>query len=537
MCALEEERYREQVRHELEEERFRADVRKELETRPPGPSAKHVGDEPAGKASQLVRDGEQFVWGKGAAPVPEPVSQPVARPLLPRPGRPGIWWLLASLLLVAGITLVIVALLQRSGSAAGASLELALTAGGPIAELRPPDWRPEDLATDDYVISPDGAVTSRPGRGLATFEDWKAAFETPPPVMERLFPEELSLAELQARYRTNPPDPALPRMRLAAGASTAPTTPATPDPVNGVNGEDGVNGVNGVDEVNEVNGIDPSAIGDVGASMSGLLRFVPARSWIVVGLDKARLAGSPTLSRLRDLLARGLGETSPLSTIGGSGLLSEASELVYASALDRGDGGDPDDEFIVVGTTSQGERIRELAVAAGARLDDGVLTSLVLPGGQSVLLEPGRFAAARGMGPAMLAARASGGMLSEGTLSSMLLRVAPRASVFVVMRVQAAQTTDLNRLITGLGRAEVLGATIEVGAQVGATLHLTFPDAVTATDVLAGFENKRAELVGSPEGVMLRRVVVSLEGARVTLALNMSEAELAGLFAGAGLEE
>ena len=109
--------------------------------------------------------------------------------------------------------------------------------------------------------------------------------------------------------------------------------------------------------------------------------------------------------------------------------------------------------------------------------------------------------------------------------------------MFAVLRVQPAQKADLDLLIRGLGRAEVLGATIVVGAQIGATLHLTFPDPSAAAEVLAAFESKRAELAGTPEGVVLGRVSASIEGAWVTLALSLSEAELARLFAGADFAE
>ncbi len=548
--ALEEEQYREQVRHELEQERFRAEVRTELEARPSDPPVEADEVEPAGKALaedltesgsapiQVVRDGEHFVWDQ-AAPAPHP--EPAPRAARARPGvsgRPVLWWLAASLLLVVGITLVIVALLQRGGAPARAALELTLSAGGPIAELRHPDWKPEDLATDDYVISPDGAVTSRPGRGLGTFDAWKAAFETPPPIMNNPFPEQLSLAELRTKYQGSPPDPALPRMRLSATEAPPPTiepSPAAPGQQEAERDRAPDRGAPPVGRADGLDGLEPLPAGDLGASMSGLLRFVPARASVVVGLDKARLGGSASLLRLHGALARSLGETSPMSSIGGGGLLDASGELVYAGALD---GGDLDEEFVVVGATSQGERIRELALAAGARLDDGKLTSLVLPAGEWVVLEPGRFAAARrGIGPAMMAARASGGMLTEGNLTSMLLRVAPAASVFAVLRVQPAQKADLDLLIRGLGRAEVLGATIVVGAQIGATLHLTFPDPSVAAEVLAAFESKRAELAGTPEGVVLGRVSASIEGAWVTLALSLSEAELAGLFAGADFDE
>lgn len=510
----------------LEEERYRAKVRAELEAEL---AARAGGEAPRGAASQRVHEGEAFVWTEAPpepgtdvdrpalAPPVRPVSSaaapapakpapraaevvPVAR--APRPPRVAPWWTLAALLLAGGGTLLVLGLSKGGGAGVGAGgrdrVDLALKASGPVAEIARPPWDPGQLATDEYRIDEAGRVTSVPGRGLDSFEAWRAAYQTPPPVMRELFPERPTLPEIEARGEERPPAEGAPRMLLRAR-----------------------------DE-----GPGPSA--GMGAALDDLMRVVPPQAWMVIGVARAGVARSPALVRAHAELARQLGAMSPLSAIGGRELLLGTERLVYAAVLD---GVDAEEEFLVSAATADSGRVRDAALAAGATVNAGVFEWLALPSGEGVIVEAGRFAAARPRTtPSMIAARAGDSVGWAGELGPMLRRVSAASAIFGVVHTRNADPADMERALPGLGRVRVVGASVDVGEAITARLNLELGDMTEATNLLAAFERARAGVdPGSPQAGLIARITPSIEGAVLTLTLTLAEYELAALGREAGL--
>lgn len=509
----------------LEEERYRAEVRAELEAEL---AARQGGEAPRAAASQRVQEGEAFVWTEAppepgtdverpalAPPVRPPPSAAAAAPAkpaprvpepapvgrAPRPPRVAPWWALAALLLAGGGTLLVLGLSKGGGAGAGAGgrdrVDLALKASGPIAEIARPPWDPAQLATDEYRIDEAGRVTSVAGRGLDSFEAWRAAYQTPPPVMRELFPERPTLPEIEARGE-RPPAEGAPRMLLRA--------------------RDG--------------GAGPSAA--TGAALDDLLKVVPPHAWMVIGVARAGVARSPALIRAHAELARQLGDMSPLSAIGGRELLLGAERLVYAAVLD---GVDAEEEFLVSAATADSGRVRDAALAAGATVNAGVFEWLALPSGEGVIVEAGRFAAARPRTtPSMIAARAGDSVGWAGELGPMLRRVSAASAIFGVVHMRNADPADMERALPGLGRVRVLGASVDVGESITARLHLELGDMTEATNLLAALERARAGVdPGSPQAALIARIAPAIEGAVLTLTLTLAEHELAALGREAGL--
>lgn len=552
-------RREEEARHRAaEEERYRAEVRAELGAAPEAEAAPDW-DEPPTVEKRLPL----------AKPAPAPRRAPAPAKAPPRPAkrvapapaevypddaaadeayadqaydespqavpaRQGAnwWWWVAALLMVAGVTLVVIWVARGSAgdSTKPSTLELSLKAGGPIAEIARREWRPSDLATDEYAITPDGKVTRVPGRGMATFEELRAAYEAPAPVMDNPFPPSLSLAELEAKYRATPPDPAMPRMRPPSTrnvpreayvpAGKVPDVPIPPPEI-----------------PPDLPIIPPDAHvpSATDEALTGLLAFAPSRAWLVVGLDRAHLLRSPTLALIHGQLALGLGQAPPLSVLGGAPLMSDASALVYAGGAD---GADADTEYVVAALSSAVDAVRERAVAYGATASENPVRWLALPGGEGLILEPGRFAIARkGSTPALLAARVGDSVLTGGELAAMVRRVRPGAAIFAALRVQKAQAADLESLARGLSSAQAIGMAVTINAigdDIAVTMQLAFADMMTATSVLGDLEQKRLAAATLPQGPLLQRIQARIDGAIVILTLHLQDAELKSLLPGMG---
>jgi len=479
----------------LEEERYRAEVRAELEAELAG---REGGDKPVVvKGSRRVLEGEAFVWTE---PPPEARAE-VGR----RAPKVAPWWALAALLLAGGGALLVFALLEGGGAGEGPRardrVELSLQAAGAFAEVARPPWEPGQLATDEYRVDEAGRVTSVPGRGLERFEDWRAAYETPPPVMRELFPERPTLPELEGRSGGRPFDASTPRLRLREDAG----------PGGGAGG-------------------DPGAA----AAFEDLLMVVPPQAWMVIGVAQGGVARSPALTRARLELARQLGAMSPLSVVGGESLLLGADRIAYAAVLDDVDG---EEEFLVSAATPEAGRVRDAALAAGATVNAGVFEWLALPSGEGLIVEPGRLSAARPRTtPSMIAARAGDSVGWAGALSPMLRRVRGASAIFAVVHLRNADPADLERTVPGLGRAKVFGASVDVGEAITARLHIQLGDITEATRLLAELERLRGAAAGSPQAALLSRISPTIDGAVLTLTLILSEHELAALGREVGLQ-
>jgi len=440
----------------------------------------------------------------GQAPTPAPPTAP-ARARVKTSKAPMLWGALAGVCLLGAMVLVFVATRPRAadgpaGDERPTDVELRLVAGGAIAPVARPAWRPESLATDTYTIDADGKVKRAPGAGLMTLDELRAAYAAPAPIMEDPFPEpeRASLPELIEAYRASPPDTSRPRLRTLAPVRDIVKTPDK-----------------------------------LATALDDLLRFVPPSAYLVVGLDRAGVTRSPMLAQVHAALARALGSTPPLSLVGGEIALAAADRVVYAAAVP---GVDAEDEFLVV-ASADGEHLRTARDALAGRVRvEGAVVHYDLGSDGGVVVEDGRIAAARPRTLATtLAARATDCITWSGAASAMVRRVRDASALFIVIDPRAAGTSGLDALAPGLEAARMLGARVDVGAGVTLALHLDFADAPAATTALAGLERRRTELAASPAGEMLARIRAAIDGARLSLTLDLSEVELGSLLRDAGL--
>jgi hypothetical protein len=451
------------------------------------------------KSPAVVHADEHVVWGAEAdsAAVERVAGKPKRR----------VWaWVLVAVGVVGGMSLVVVGL-ARAPSTRAATVELAVATKGPLAPIARPSWRPDELAGDTFAIDEAGHVVQARGAGLATFGAWKAAYLVPPPVMNDRFPPSPVLAEYAAELSARPPSAGLklPRLKLRLGeAEPAPTTPEAI----------------------------PEAIAAQG--FSALQRFIPAESWLVVGLEVAAARRSPALSRAVDALDEALGETTPLSTIGGREVVRSCEQVLYAGTTE---GVDASEAFVFAGAATAGwVAIGERAVAAGASAVAGTPPWWSMPTGEAVMVDGAGFAAARrGSAGKLVAARAGAWLGPTSGLGAMVEKVRG-AALFAALRVTPAIRAELERAIPGLGPMTIVGVAVSVADGLSVTVTGELPDADAATYALASLVRVRDGLPGSAGKVLLERVVGSTSGATLTLTLTLSEEELGSLVRDAGIE-
>jgi hypothetical protein len=272
-----------------------------------------------------------------------------------------------------------------------------------------------------------------------------------------------------------------------------------------------------------------------------LLRNLPAASWFVLGIDAGATDRSPSLARLRSLLARELGTTVPLSELGGPDLLLGATHVAYAVT----ESGDIDDDFIVSVATPAAASVRDRAISLGANANEGAVSWLALPRGEALVLEagpPARLTLARPNCVAALFGALGGAALMTGELGPVLAPIVD-APVFAAMRLRPEQKSDLESMVAGLGAARSVGASVRLSADptlplsLSARLDLGFGDTTAATTALANLERVRVEAASSPERALLGRVVPTVRDTTLSLELTLGEPELALLLSGAHLDD
>jgi len=465
------------------------------------------------KAPAVVHSGEHVVWdADGDSAAVEPMAGHAKR-------RTWAWVLIAAGG-AAGIALLVVGLVRAPGTRA--SVEFAVKTEGPVAPIARPAWRPDELATDTYAINAEGHVVRERKPGLATFDAWRAAYLASPPVMNDPFPPSPSMPEHAVELSARPPSEGvkLPRLKRRLGDAEPTPTPEKP----------------AAPAVLEPVLESTSATAEPG--FAGLARFVPAESWLVIGLDLPALRRLPLLAKAADALEQGLGETTPLATIGGRELVHACERVLYAGAIE---GVDPSEEFVFAGEAAGGwTAIKDRLLAAGATAIEGPSPWWSLPTGEAVMVEGTRFAAARrGSAGKLVAARAGAWLGPTSALGAMLDVVRGGAALFAALRVTAPIASELDQVAPGLGRMSVVGVQVAIGANAGDGLAVTIRgellDADAATFALASLTRVRDRLPGSPGKALLERVVATSSGATLTLTLRLGEDELGALVRDADL--